>query len=87
MTKKSKNHYWYYSVLIIILVVGLMLISFSGYSRQTQSVYIIMTAVLSFTWSVLHHYTHHQLRPNVVIEYALIVSLGVVLSFFLATAS
>lgn len=86
MTKKMKNHSWYYAVLVTILVVGLILISLSGYNNQIQSVYIIMTAVLSFTWSLAHHYVHHQLHPNIVIEYALIMSLGVILSFFLFTA-
>lgn len=86
MMKNINKHFWYYLVSVTIFLVGLVLIVLTNYSHQLQSTFIIMTACLYFVWSLAHHYVHHQLHPKVVIEYALMATLGVLLSFFLFNA-
>lgn len=81
--KNFRVHFWYYMVSLIIFCTGLVLIMSVSYSHKLQSVFVIMVAVLYFVWSLLHHYVHHELHYRVVLEYALMASLGVVLSMFL----
>jgi hypothetical protein len=81
--KNIKKHVWYYSVSVIIFLIGLVLLFAAKSNQPLQSMIILLIALLYFVWSLVHHYIHHQLHPRVVIEYALIAVLGVVLSLFL----
>ena len=78
-----KTHFWYYTVSILIYTASLVLILSVSYNHKLQSLFVIMAAVFYFVWSLLHHYVHHELHTKVVVEYALIASLGVILSMFL----
>jgi hypothetical protein len=83
MAKNINKHFWHYVVYSIIFGGGLQLILLSNHDRELQALYIVMTAILYFIWSMVHHYVHHELHPKVVFEYILIVILGTLLSLFL----
>jgi len=81
-----KSHLWYYTIAIAIFVAGLVLVMSVSYSSKLQSLFVVMVAVLYFMWSLIHHYVHHELHTKVVVEYALMASLGVILSMLLFNA-
>lgn len=83
MIANFRRHLWYYIVTICIFTLGLVLIAVNDHDSKLQALLIAMTATCYFTWSLLHHYVHHELHLRVVIEYILIASLGVVLSLYL----
>ena len=78
-----EKHLWHYAVNAVIFIGGLALIVLNDSDQNLQTAFIIFTAILYFTWSLVHHHIHHQLHPRVVYEYALITTLGAVLAFFL----
>ena len=81
--KNFMDHFGHYFIYTLIFGGGLLLIFLNKQSTPIALSYLLITAVLYFTWSMVHHYVNHQLQPRVVVEYILIVTLGVVLSFFL----
>jgi hypothetical protein len=83
MKANLKKHLSYYIVAIAIFAMGLVLIVLNNHDNRLQALLIAMTATCYFMWSLLHHYVHHELHPRVVIEYILMVVLGIVLSFYL----
>lgn len=78
-----RKHLLYYIVSIMIFVVGLALIFFTAYDQRLQLSFVIMTSMIYFLWSFVHHYVHHELHTKVVVEYILIATLGIALSFML----
>jgi hypothetical protein len=83
MRADIRHHLWYYIVTVAIFSLGLVLIALNEQNSSLQALLIAMTATCYFTWSLLHHYIHHELHLWVVIEYILIALLGVVLSLYL----
>lgn len=83
MIANFRHHIWYYSITIIIFALGLTLIAMNSQNSQLQALFISITATCYFLWSLLHHYTHHELHVRVVIEYILFAVLGVVLALYL----
>ena len=84
--KNIKKHFWHYIVYFIIFAGGLQLVLLSKHDNGLQILYILMTAIFYFTWSMVHHYVHHQLHPKIVFEYILIISLGTLLALFIFRA-
>ena len=78
-----KKHLWHYLVYLVIFTAGLVLLFAANGNASMQAMFVIMIAFLYFMWSMVHHYVHHQLKPQVVVEYILIVMLGTVLVLFL----
>ena len=83
MIKNAKKHFWHYVVYAVIFAGGLQLVLLSKHEPRLQAMYIVLTTVLYFIWSLVHHYVHHQLHTKVIFEYVLVVVLGVLLSLFL----
>lgn len=83
MGKNLKKHALHYCVYALIFGVGLLLVLLNKQNTSLEAFFIFMIAILYFTWSMVHHYIHHDLHVRVVIEYILIVALGLVLSFYL----
>lgn len=84
--KHLREHIGHYLVHTLILGIGLVLVFLNKQTTDLALIYVFMTAMLYFTWSLVHHHINHQLHPRLVYEYVLIVTLGVVLSFFLFQA-
>lgn len=83
MKHLESKHVMYYLFAGAIFLIGLVLIALNDHDNKLQALFIAMTATCYLLWSSVHHYVHHQLHPRVVVEYILIASLGIVLSFFL----
>lgn len=81
--KSLKEHIAHYLIYTLIFGGGLLLIFLNKQSTPIALSYLFITAILYFTWSMVHHYINHQLHPRVVVEYILIVCIGIVLSLFL----
>lgn len=83
MRKNIKKHFVHYLVYFAIFGGGLVLVLATRTNASTQALSIVIVGFLYFLWSMIHHYIHHQFNPRVVIEYILIVILGIILSLFL----
>ena len=59
-----------------------MLIYFSSPNKIAQGSFLILTAVFYFIFGSVHHVQNHDFHPKIVIEYALIASLGIVCGLF-----
>lgn len=72
----------YYSGLFFILLLGMGIALNTFYDRTLQMFTVVATAVLYVFWGILHHHTHHDLTPKIMIEYALMATLGIVIVLF-----
>ena len=82
MIQKKETHIWHYLVTVIIFIGGLGLIYANSQNPTLQATFIIMTATFYFMWALVHHSIHHNFHVRTVIEYALVVTLGTVLAFY-----
>lgn len=80
--KQLEKHKIYYFCLVLILASGLLLVRLAP-NKQIQSVFVVMIALFYFLFGSLHHIKNHDFRAKVVIEYALIASLGIASILFL----
>ncbi len=83
MIKNIRKHFWHYLTYLIIFGGGLFLVLLTRGNSNLQALVIVMIGFIYFMWAMVHHYIQHQLNSRIVIEYILIVILGVVLSLFL----
>lgn len=77
-----KNHRLYYFFLIAILMLGIFLFTISAPNRVFEAISIVTVGICYFFIGVIHHIQNHDLHPKIVIEYALIASLGITCVFF-----
>ena len=82
MIRVIRDHLYYYiSLAVMVLLGGFLIVAASPYV-QLQIVFIIMTAFFYICWGVAHHAMHHDLRAKIMVEYILIASLVVAITFF-----
>ena len=53
---------------------------FFNYDKALQIAIAIGMAGAYVTWGIVHHYLHRDLHASVVLEYALIASLGLIIT-------
>lgn len=73
------KHLPHYLSLIGILAAAAWGIAFFSYDRLLQISISVGLALAYVSWGVVHHYLHRDLHLSVIIEYALIASLGLVI--------
>jgi hypothetical protein len=78
-----KKHIWFYGSFIAIQLLGLWLVLVVSYDKHLQLMAMVITTIFYFFWGLFHQYLHHQLTPKIVTEYALMGSLGLVVSLFI----
>lgn len=78
-----KNHWLYYALLILILLLGLSLVIASNPNRVQQGQFIVATGICYFLFGIVHHIQNHDMHPKIVVEYALIASLGIASALFM----
>jgi hypothetical protein len=83
MIKNIKKHFLHYLVYLIIFGGGLVLILLTSGNSSLEALSILSVACFYFMWSIFHHHVHHRLHPQIVVEYGLIVLLGMILVLFL----
>lgn len=66
-----------YLILLIGLITGLFLYFFIDNSQARRWI-IYSVGILYFAWSLYHHYKRGDLHLSIVIEYLLIILLGIV---------
>lgn len=84
--REFKNHKTYYLLLTLILLLGFALVVLSSPNRILQGQFIVATGITYFLFGVVHHIKNHDMHPKIVVEYALIASLGIACAFFLLKA-
>ncbi len=88
MYKNFKKHLGYYSSLIAILFLGLVLVFVASPNIELQIIITLLTIFFYILWGLFHHLTNHELTAKIVIEYMLIGALGMtIVSFFLLVSS
>lgn len=83
MIKKIKTHLPYYTVFLLIGVLGFWLLALNAHDPQGRMVVIVLLAFFYIIWGLLHHYVHHDISTKIVLEYVLIGALGISVIFFL----
>ena len=83
MIENIQKHFLHYLVYLIIFGGGLLLIFFTRGNNSLEILSLLCIAGLYFIWSMLHHHVNHRLHPQIVVEYGLIILLGMVLALFL----
>lgn len=83
MTKNIKKHFLHYLVYLMLFGGGLIIILLTEGNIRWETLSILLIGGLYVMWGIVHHYTQHQLHPRVVVEYVLVVMLGIVLALFL----
>lgn len=78
-----KRHRAYYFFLISILMLGIFLFTISAPNRALEALSIVTVAISYFFVGIVHHIQNHDLSSKIVIEYALIASLGLACIFFI----
>lgn len=83
MLNNFKKHIRYYIAFSFVQILGLILIVLSAGNRQLQFGAILATTVFYFLFAIAHHMIDHDLNKKIVIEYALMGSLGLTVSLYL----
>lgn len=81
MTKRK--HFWYYTLLASVLMLGLFLIVGIKIDKTFQLLAFIGITLAYIVIGIVHHKTEHDLHTKVVIEYILMGLLGIAIMFFL----
>ena len=76
--KEIKERPHEYLSLLVFLIAGFIFYFFVG-NNQVRRWVIYTVGVLYFCWSLYHHYKRGDLQLSIVIEYLLIILLGIVL--------
>lgn len=74
-----KTHLLEYLLLTTIAVFFIFLLSFFKGDRQNQYMVMVFFAIAYLIWGIIHHSIHRTLHVKIVIEYILIVALGLLL--------
>ena len=74
--KKHFSHYFSLVGICLITVVGFFVFS---YDKNFQFALITAFCVAYFVWGMVHHIIHRNLNLQIMIEYAVIASLGFVI--------
>jgi hypothetical protein len=85
MQETIKKHLLYYAVFIGCEFMGLILLLFTAGEKNLQLLVVLSMTLFYIFWTIMHQYIHHRLTLKIVLEYVLIGSLGLVLSWFLFT--
>ena len=78
-----KKHRLYYTLLMLILLLGFSLVVSASPNRALQGQFIVATGICYFLFGVVHHIQNHDFHPKIVVEYALIASLGIASALFM----
>lgn len=78
-----KKHLAYYVSFLLILAGGFYLFTTSAGDKNLALSFVILLAVSYVIWGILHHLVHHSMTLRIVIEYAVVASLGVAIIFFI----
>ncbi len=74
--KKNLSHYVSLIGILIATFVGFFVFS---YDKNFQLAIITSASIAYFIWGIVHHILHKNLSIQVIIEYAVIASLGFVI--------
>lgn len=77
-----KKHIFYYTALLLMCLVTVILVKVLSFSQQSQFLVIVVLGFFYALWGILHHMLHHSLRIRIVIEYIIIAMLGVAVIVF-----
>lgn len=80
MKRRLRKHLGYYIAFTFVQTLGLIVVLLASGNRQTQMFAILGTTLFYFTFAIAHHILDHDLTPKIVIEYALVGSLGLSVS-------
>ena len=83
MKRRVKKHLLYYVSFVLIQVVGAYIVYLFSFNFQLQITTVILMSFFYFLFAILHQYLHHTLHPKIVIEYALMGTVGIAVTFFL----
>jgi len=85
--RKFFQHLPHYLPLVGIYFVGTLAFVLFSYDRQFQIGIAFAVAVAHVTWGLIHHYLHHDLSFEIMLEYFVISAVGltVLLSVILRT--
>ncbi len=78
--KLKLTHITHYIFLLILLILSISAILGFAHQVNYQRFFIIFMGVGYFIWGLAHHYQEDSLYKEVVIEYALVSSLGTFLA-------
>mgnify|MGYP001586351735 CR=1 FL=1 len=81
--KTDKGHFLYYSLLVLALFGGLILVYSFSQNKQIQMLIVVGLSFLYLLIGIMHHLINHDLVAKIVIEYVLIASLGIAVAFFI----
>lgn len=81
MTNTKKHTFYYFSLILLLLIEGIVMYSVSP-NRQLQRNVLIVSSFIYVIYGMLHHKMHHDIHAKVVIEYALVAMLGIALVLF-----
>jgi hypothetical protein len=74
--KKHLSHYFSLIGIMIVTVVGFFVFS---YDKNFQFAIITAASIAYFVWGIVHHIIHRDLNLQIMIEYAVVASLGFVI--------
>jgi hypothetical protein len=75
--KEIKQKPFEYIILLICLIVGFIFYILIG-DNQARRWIVYSIGILYFVWSLYHHYQRGDLQLSIVVEYLLIILLGIV---------
>jgi intracellular septation protein A len=83
MIQRIKAHLGYYTVFLLMAVLGFYLLLANASSEQGRMTIVVLLAFFYVVWGLLHHYVHHDISTKIVLEYVLVGALGISVIFFL----
>lgn len=78
-----KKHWLYYSILLVLEGIGLILLSLSAYDKPLQLTIVMIMTIVYVLSAIIHHYLTHDVHTKIVVEYLLMGALGISITFFL----
>jgi len=81
--KKIISHIPYYTPLIGIFIAGTLGFAIFSYDRVFQVAISIAIALSYVIWGIIHHLVNKDLYWEIVVEYLVVASLGLVILFSL----
>ncbi len=79
MKHKSLRHISHYSVLLVLMVVGLTSIAIFGKDTSSHTFILVGLAIVYFLWGIVHSALEGELHSEIVLEYLLFDLLGLAL--------
>lgn len=78
MKKKRKQWttYNHYVALASILGAGFSTFIYYRFSKESQAIVVLLTALLYIFWGVIHHKLIHYLTREIIFEYILVAVIG-----------